>query len=227
MASIADKALSPKEAGSLLRQRREAKGMTQEQVADLLNMKNPNYVSMLEKGRVAVGKSKYLSSLIKLLGLDTDEVRQINPDLIVEMGDAPLSVSDPLNPNHLNEGQYFVVDITLMLSGKTGSVSSPTIHRTSVAAALAGRSLGGLLIDREYVAGVPVGSWLLWSDAQSNAGDLVVVEKDGGLYPAFLLADGLAETDQPLSPIHALRFKPDRIIGKVEEVRLLQIPRRN
>lgn len=224
---MAHNALSPVEAGGLLRRRREAKGLTQEQVAEVLNIKNPNYVSLLEKGKVSVGKSKYLSALVRLLGLDSDEVRSINPDMVLEMSDPSLPKADPLNSDHLNAGQYFVVDITLTLSGRTEPVSSPTIHRTSVAASLARRTLGGLLIDREYVGGVPVGSWLLWSDAQSHAGDLVVVEKDGGFYPAFLLNDGLAETDQPLSPVHALRFKPDRIIGKVEEVRLLQIPRRN
>lgn len=90
--------LTPSEAGELLRKKREAKGLTQEQLAESLKLNNPNYLSMLEKGRVNVARSKYLPALARLLRLDDQEVRSINPDLVVEI----MPPSEPLEVTNVH-----------------------------------------------------------------------------------------------------------------------------
>jgi transcriptional regulator with XRE-family HTH domain len=84
-------AMNPVEAGELIRSRREARGLKQEQVAERLGINNPNYVSYLEKGKVNVARSKYFAPLARLLRLSEDDVRSINPDAIVSQYSEPES----------------------------------------------------------------------------------------------------------------------------------------
>lgn len=89
--------LSVLEAGELIRRKRKEKGLTQEQVAEQLNLNNPNYLGMMETGKVGLARSKYLQPLAQLLGLTVEEVRQINPDAIVEVAATPLPPVPPTN----------------------------------------------------------------------------------------------------------------------------------
>lgn len=69
---------SAAQAGTVLRQAREAAALTQEQVADALGV-DKSYVSKLESGLHHPGRSKYFPRLVQVLGLGAEQVRRLNP----------------------------------------------------------------------------------------------------------------------------------------------------
>lgn len=214
--------------GLRLRRARKDAGYSLPQASELSGLSRST-IGSIERGEHDISSlsARNLMNLHKAFGLTQTKFAAIVTPVYGSLGFSDDDLTFKSNNPELTGSSYINVRIMLVKSGKTSPVSSPTIHQTSVPVALTQRSLGGLLIDREYVQGVPIGSWALWSDAPASVGDLIVVSVDGWQYPAFLLPDGLVETDHPISPIHPLRFKPDQIIGKVEEVRLLELPRRN
>lgn len=82
-------ALEPKEAGIFVQRRRKALGLTQEKVTEMAGIPFASYLSNLETGKVSVGQSEYFPALIRILNLSEDEVRRINPDLIVTVSPHP------------------------------------------------------------------------------------------------------------------------------------------
>lgn len=204
--------LSAVEAGALIRRRREEKGMTQEQLAEKLAIRSPNYVSRLEKGATNVARSKYFGALVRSLSLTREDIRLINPDAVVDAV--------------LPQNEFVIVRIPVHESGTTVSVD-PKTHAVYVSEDLAKRRLEGLSMDRQYVQGVPAGFFVIYSDRKPEVGELVVIEQDGAKYPAFLLKNGSVEVDYTISVDLPLRFKPDSILGVVEEVRMREVPRRN
>lgn len=74
-------ALTPAEAGALLRRRREQKGLNQEQVAAAVGLRSVNYLSYLETGKVNLSRSKYFMPLAGLLSLSAEDLGAIAPAL--------------------------------------------------------------------------------------------------------------------------------------------------
>lgn len=73
----------PKEqAGALLRARREALGLTQEQVAEQVGIPTITQLSEYENGKVNVARSKYLPKLATVLGLAEEDIVAINPTAV-------------------------------------------------------------------------------------------------------------------------------------------------
>ncbi|KEF35513.1 hypothetical protein RDMS_01810 [Deinococcus sp. RL] len=81
--------LTPQEAGGLLKERREAKGLTQEQVVDGTTVPSGSYLSNLESGKVNPGRSKHFPSLAAFLGLSEEEIRAINPSAVITLTPEP------------------------------------------------------------------------------------------------------------------------------------------
>ena len=209
---------SREELGSLLRKYIQRSSKTQRQVADEVGIGQPSYVSHMANGRVNWVESEYFPKLAEALSLTVDEVKELRPEVIVIA--APVASSAAA-------AEYVQVRINIMSSGITESMKPHNPVLTSVSQELARRALGGLVMDRAYVREIPEGFYALWSDRKPEPGELVVVEKGGAQYPAFLLEGGLVEVDMAINPTTPLRFKPDQIIGVVEEIRLLEIPKRH
>lgn len=75
--------LDAKEAGRLIKQKRQARGLTQDQLVSLTGIPSQSYLSSFENGRYHIGKSEYFPAIIRELGLTDEEVSQINPDMII------------------------------------------------------------------------------------------------------------------------------------------------
>lgn len=89
MAHMTPSALTPAEAGALLRRRREARGLSQEQVAAALGLRSANYLSYLETGKVNLARSKYFGPLAGLLSFSADEIEAVAPALRLSIPDTP------------------------------------------------------------------------------------------------------------------------------------------
>ena len=89
MCPMTTPALTPAEAGAVLRRRRERQGMSQEQVAAALKLRSANYLSYLETGKVNVARSKYLAPLAELLHLSAEEMHSIAPALRLSLPAIP------------------------------------------------------------------------------------------------------------------------------------------
>lgn len=102
--------LSPPEAGEFLRRKLRERGLTQAQLAARAGIPDPGYLSHLLKGRVNVAESKYLRAIAEVLGLSAEEVRRLNPALVVEVA-APAPPSPDI-PEGLREAgeRYAAVD---------------------------------------------------------------------------------------------------------------------
>lgn len=70
--------LSAKEAGKVIKDARERSGLTQEQVAERVQV-DKSYISKLEGGAHHAGRSKYLPALAWSVGLTDDELVSLNP----------------------------------------------------------------------------------------------------------------------------------------------------
>ena len=81
--------LTPAEAGALLRRRREALGLSQEQVASALKLRSANYLSYLETGKVNLARSKYLGPLAELLKFSAEEAWAVAPALRLSLPETP------------------------------------------------------------------------------------------------------------------------------------------
>ena len=84
--------LSREEAGEIIKRAREAIPLTQDQVAEKLNV-DKSYISKLEGGLHHAGRSKYFPQLVEVLKIEPDDVRRLNPGAVVAvpMIDPPLS----------------------------------------------------------------------------------------------------------------------------------------
>ena len=70
------------EAGALIRARREALGLTQDQVAEQVGIPTITQLSEYENGKVSIARSKYFPVLAGVLRLTEEEIRQINPSAV-------------------------------------------------------------------------------------------------------------------------------------------------
>lgn len=102
--------LSPTEAGEFLRRKLRERGLTQAQLAGRAGIPDPGYLSHLLKGRVNVAESKYLRAIADVLGLTAEELRRLNPALVVEVAAPALPAPDI--PEGLREAgeRYAAVD---------------------------------------------------------------------------------------------------------------------
>ena len=96
MGRMSPQPLSAEQAGALLRQRREQRGLSQEQVAAALGLRSSNYLSYLETGKVNLARSKYFAPLAGLLHFSAEEVQAIAPAV-------RLSAPPPEMPEALQE----------------------------------------------------------------------------------------------------------------------------
>lgn len=69
--------LDAKEAGKILRDKRKTLGLTLMEVAAKTTVPSHSYLASLEVGRIAIGRSKHLSSLAEVLGLSDHEIANI------------------------------------------------------------------------------------------------------------------------------------------------------
>lgn len=74
--------LTKEEAGALLRSRREAMGLTQDQVVDQAGIPTITQLSEYENGKVNIARSKYLPKLAAVLRLREEDIRSINPSAV-------------------------------------------------------------------------------------------------------------------------------------------------
>lgn len=182
-------------------------------------------LSMIERGHHALNKVRpeTLERMPEAYGLKVQEFSDLTGITLVR----PNDMSDiGFNVKRIGSQEYVHARINLVTAGTILHMLSESAVTVTVPAELAAHTLGGLVIDRAYVSGVSSGSYCLWSDRAAEVGQLVVVEKAGCQYPAFLLAGDLVEVDTAIDQTTPLRFRPDRIIGVVEEIRLLEVPRR-
>ncbi|GAA5504278.1 hypothetical protein Dxin01_04047 [Deinococcus xinjiangensis] len=100
--------LSREEAGEIIKRAREAIPLTQDQVAEKLNV-DKSYISKLEGGLHHAGRSKYFPQLVEVLKIEPDDVRRLNPGAVVAgpmidppLGDAERHQAKP--PRQLPDG---------------------------------------------------------------------------------------------------------------------------
>lgn len=77
--------LTPLQAGTFLRNRRNELGLTADQILGLTQIPHAPYLSQLEKGKTSVGNSKHFPALARVLRLTPEEIARINPDLLVSV----------------------------------------------------------------------------------------------------------------------------------------------
>lgn len=85
--------------------------------------------------------------------------------------------------------------------------------------ALTASPLRVLKTDAHYVCEQMNASVYLWSTAEPDLDDLAVVEKNGELFVCFLYSDGDAQTLRPPRPGWGTKWTPDRVLGRVEQLR--------
>ena len=73
-------ALTPQEAGALIKKRRLELGMTQDQLVARTGLSSQSYLSALEKGRYNIGRSEHFAAVARELRLSAEDIRLINPD---------------------------------------------------------------------------------------------------------------------------------------------------
>lgn len=205
------------ELGDRLRAFIKRSGKTQRQIADEVGIPQQSYLSHMANGRVNWVESEYFPKLAEALKLSQTEVLELRPDMVV-INELPVTEFDAT--------RYVQVRIDLLMSGKVTGMFSDNSIQISVPRELARRALGGLVMDRVYVEGIPAGHYALWSDRTPAPGELVIVLKGEKQYPAFFLGDGLVEMDHVIDNDTPKRFRAEKIIGTVEEIRMLGIPKR-
>lgn len=83
--------LTDHEVGELLRSKREALGLRQDQVIERAGIPTMTQLSEYERGKVSLKRSKYLPKLAVVLRLTAEEVHSINPDAVINMQAQPES----------------------------------------------------------------------------------------------------------------------------------------
>lgn len=76
--------LNKHDAGRLLKQRREERGLTQEQVVENTTVPNAGYLSNIESGNINPARTKHFPSLAVFLSLSEEDIRSINPSAVFE-----------------------------------------------------------------------------------------------------------------------------------------------
>ncbi|AFZ66100.1 helix-turn-helix domain-containing protein [Deinococcus peraridilitoris] len=87
MAEARDKdgVLDAREAGKFLRDRLQDKGWQIQQLAERTTVPDPDYLSNLLSGRINAAKSKHLKSIAQALDLNAEDIRYLNPNLVVDI----------------------------------------------------------------------------------------------------------------------------------------------
>lgn len=80
-----DGILDAREAGAFLRAKLVEKGWQIQQLAERTTVPDPDYLSNLLSGRINPAKSKHLKSIAAALDLTPDDIRYLNPNLIIEV----------------------------------------------------------------------------------------------------------------------------------------------
>lgn len=76
--------LSKEDAGALLRTKREALRLTQEQVITEVGIPTITQLSEYENGKVSIARSKYFPGLARVLKLTEEDIRSINPSAVFD-----------------------------------------------------------------------------------------------------------------------------------------------
>lgn len=219
--------------GLRLRRARKEAGLTLAQAADKAGLSRST-IGSIERGEHDLNSvsRRNLINLPSAFGLSASEfsriVRPIYGEVLGAMPGQGADMGREIFNIEQNRSELYVqIRLNIRSSGIHDSMPSYNQILTSVLSEMAQRALGGLVMDKMYVNGIPAGYYALWSDRQADVGELVIVEHHGGQYPAFLLEGGFVVTDVNVDEDTTLRFLPDRIIGAVEEVRILTLPRRS
>jgi len=80
-----DGVLDSREAGAFVRQVLIDRGMQIQQLAEKTTVPDPDYLSNLLSGRINIGKSKHFPSIARALGLNSEDIAYVNPNLIVQV----------------------------------------------------------------------------------------------------------------------------------------------
>lgn len=83
--TLAPQALSPLDAGVLMKKKRNEKGLTLEQLAERVGVPRLNYIHMLEGGKYSLADSKYFPAIVRELALSESEIRMIKPDAFITL----------------------------------------------------------------------------------------------------------------------------------------------
>ena len=94
--------LSKEDAGALLRTKREALRLTQEQVITEVGIPTITQLSEYENGKVSIARSKYFPGLARVLKLTEEDIRSINPSAVFDAApsadDTPRRKGPPVPP---------------------------------------------------------------------------------------------------------------------------------
>lgn len=99
--------LNKHDAGRLLKQRREERGLTQEQVVENTTVPNAGYLSNIESGNINPARTKHFPSLAAFLSLSEEDIRSITPLAVFE---TPASRRPDIDPPGFPEPLYEVSD---------------------------------------------------------------------------------------------------------------------
>ncbi|MFB9994109.1 helix-turn-helix domain-containing protein [Deinococcus oregonensis] len=88
--------MDAKEAGQMMRQFRNRKKLTQDQVVERSTVPTAQYLSALENGRYDIRNSDHFKSLVSLYSLTPEEVREVNPDVVIHF--SGVSGGSPIRP---------------------------------------------------------------------------------------------------------------------------------
>lgn len=106
--------LSAVDAGSLIKQRRKERGLTQEQLVERTGLSSQSYLSALEKGRYHIGRSDHFGAIAKALMLSAEDIRAVNPSAVITLvAESRLSAvtSEPVKlPRELPQGLQAAID---------------------------------------------------------------------------------------------------------------------
>jgi transcriptional regulator with XRE-family HTH domain len=88
MPDVVDKSnfgMDSRDIGAALKKRRKELRLTAEQIMLETGIPTASYLSALEAGTYNAANSKYLPALVRILRLSIDAVKEINPDLFIEV----------------------------------------------------------------------------------------------------------------------------------------------
>lgn len=215
--------------GLRLRRARKEAGLTLAQASDRAGLSRST-IGSIERGEHDLNSvsRRNLLYLPNAFGLSAQAFTSIVRPVYGELLGAAPGTGDDVNSVdvELLVSDYVQVRIPLLRSGIQDGMFSHNSIVASVPSDMSRRSLGALQIDREYIHGVPAGHNLIWSARTATLGELVIVAWNNGLYPAFLLPGGLVEMDVAPSPELPARFRPDSVLGTVEQIIMGGVPTR-
>jgi len=122
--------MTPEQAGAFLKKRRLDLGYTADQILQITTVPHAPYLSQIEGGKPNPGRSKHFPSLARALRLTEDEIRRINPDLVVVASSEPQT---PFQADRLPDPPQSLKEAIKKYGGVVPEFRDPDwIHRLQV-----------------------------------------------------------------------------------------------